>query len=115
MNVTVWPSKPTNRQTQPNDPNPPTATDGDLKPSNVLLKSQPGGLPAYPPPPGLPPADFDPSSLLAKVSDFGLSWCMDATASHVSSCHAGTMTHMSPELLLEGKASKASDVYSYGG
>lgn len=27
----------------------------------------------------------------------------------------GTMTHMAPEVLLQGKLSRASDVYAYGG
>jgi serine/threonine protein kinase len=26
----------------------------------------------------------------------------------------GTLTHMAPELLLQGRASKASDVYAFG-
>jgi serine/threonine protein kinase len=48
----------------------------------------------------------------AKVSDFGLSLHLGPEATHVSRTHAGTMTHMAPELLLAGRASKASDVYA---
>jgi serine/threonine protein kinase len=34
---------------------------------------------------------------------------------HVRCCNLqGTLTHMAPELLLHGRASKASDVYAYG-
>jgi serine/threonine protein kinase len=29
-------------------------------------------------------------------------------------CVQGTLTHMAPELLLHGRASKASDVYAFG-
>lgn len=29
-------------------------------------------------------------------------------------CQQGTLTHMAPELLLHGHASRASDVYAYG-
>jgi hypothetical protein len=46
------------------------------------------------------------------VSDFGLALHMGADATHVSSTHGGTVTHMAPELLLAARASKASDVYS---
>ncbi|KAI8467752.1 MAG: kinase-like domain-containing protein [Monoraphidium minutum] len=83
---------------------------GDLKASNVLLKSQSGAGAG----PHVSMTDFDPGCLIAKVSDFGLSRSIDASATHVSSIHAGTLTHMSPELLLDGKGSKASDVYAYG-
>jgi hypothetical protein len=34
------------------------------------------------------------------VSDFGLSLCVDPGETHVSSVHAGTLTHMAPELLM---------------
>lgn len=55
-----------------------------------------------------------PFRLVGKVSDFGLSLAMDSDITHVSHMHAGTLTHMAPELLLEGRASRASDVYAYG-
>eukprot|EP00983_Pelagomonas_calceolata_P062410 1147297-Pelagomonas_calceolata.AAC.4 len=45
----------------------------------------------------------------ACVSDFGLSVRMDLSATHVSSLFQGTLTHMSPEVLLKGTCSKASD------
>uniref|UniRef100_A0A383WJF9 Protein kinase domain-containing protein n=1 Tax=Tetradesmus obliquus TaxID=3088 RepID=A0A383WJF9_TETOB len=52
--------------------------------------------------------------VVGKVSDFGLSLCVDPGETHVSSVHAGTLTHMAPELLMHGRCSRASDVYSYG-
>eukprot|EP00775_Hariotina_reticulata_P001812 gene1812-2145_t len=52
--------------------------------------------------------------VVAKVSDFGLSLCINPDETHVSSVHAGTITHMAPELLMHGQGSKACDVYSYG-
>ncbi|KAF8057640.1 HT1 [Scenedesmus sp. PABB004] len=52
--------------------------------------------------------------VVAKVSDFGLSLCVDPGETHVSSVHAGTLTHMAPELLMQGRCSRASDVYSFG-
>lgn len=39
---------------------------------------------------------------------------METTDTHVSGMFQGTLTHMSPEVLLEGRVSKAADVYSYG-
>lgn len=39
---------------------------------------------------------------------------MDATQTHVSQMFQGTLTHMSPEMLTEGRASKAADVYAFG-
>ena len=38
---------------------------------------------------------------------------MNPTQTHVSATH-GTPTHMAPEVLMEGKLSKAGDVYSFG-
>ncbi|GLI61168.1 hypothetical protein VaNZ11_003455 [Volvox africanus] len=55
--------------------------------------------------------------LCAKVSDFGLSTMLSAsnTDSHISATTAaGSLSHMSPELLLCGHVSKANDVYAYG-
>eukprot|EP00983_Pelagomonas_calceolata_P000504 16810-Pelagomonas_calceolata.AAC.1 len=57
-------------------------------------------------------------SALFAVSDFGLSVYMDHLETHVSSLFHGTLTHMAPEVMLEGTCSKASDVYArvpYGG
>ena len=33
---------------------------------------------------------------------------------HLSHTYQGTLTHMSPELLLHGRMSKAADVYAFG-
>ncbi|KAG2449181.1 hypothetical protein HYH02_005928 [Chlamydomonas schloesseri] len=55
--------------------------------------------------------------LCAKVSDFGLSTMISTanTDTHVSATTAaGSLSHMSPELLLCGHVSKAVDVYAYG-
>lgn len=49
-----------------------------------------------------------------QVADFGLSLALDPDSTHISQMHAGTLTHMAPELLLHGRASKASDVYAFG-
>ncbi|GAX77879.1 hypothetical protein CEUSTIGMA_g5321.t1 [Chlamydomonas eustigma] len=70
----------------------------DLKSHNVMLTS--GGV--------------NVCGLLAKVADFGLSVKMDQTETHVSKCFQGTLTHMSPEMILSGYQSKAGDVYSFG-
>ena len=47
-----------------------------------------------------------------QVADFGLSRVCDEA--HVETKTYGTVTHMPPELLLEGKLSKSADVYAYG-
>lgn len=36
--------------------------------------------------------------LVAKVADFGLSLALDPGSTHISHMHAGTLTHMSPEV-----------------
>lgn len=65
--------------------------------ANVLLKSGNTG---------------DQNSFVAKVMDFGLSVSLDV-GTHVSSLVAGTASHMSPEILMEGKQTKAADVYAF--
>ena len=45
-----------------------------------------------------------------QVADFGLSFKLDRHATHISSTHNGTLTHMAPEVLMEGRQSKAADV-----
>ncbi|GIL79954.1 hypothetical protein Vretifemale_9192, partial [Volvox reticuliferus] len=76
----------------------------DLKSRNVLLKSVSGS-----------PASLGRRcSVIAKVSDFGLSLRIDNDATHVSNMYQGTTAFMAPELLLYGRVSKASDVYSFG-
>lgn len=56
----------------------------------------------------------DPRGVKAKVVDFGLSVKLGDQASHASLGFQGTVTHSAPEVLLEGKSSKLSDVYAYG-
>eukprot|EP00210_Caulerpa_lentillifera_P004240 g4044.t1 len=70
---------------------------GDLKPGNVLLRKDAS----------------DPRGFICKVGDFGLSKFL-AEDSHLETFTCGTVTHMPPELLNEGKLSSASDVYSFG-
>ncbi|EFJ51656.1 hypothetical protein VOLCADRAFT_116305 [Volvox carteri f. nagariensis] len=70
----------------------------DLKAANVLLKQQPGS-----------------GRLQAKVGDFGLSFRLEEPeATHVTKGQLGSITHMAPEVLVHGRVSKASDVYSFG-
>ncbi|GFH10260.1 mitogen-activated protein kinase kinase kinase MLT, partial [Haematococcus lacustris] len=69
----------------------------DLKARNVMLKS--GG---------------EGRTVVAKVADFGLSLKMEHMETHISSVFQGTMTHMAPEIMLEGRVSKAADVYAFG-
>ena len=45
-----------------------------------------------------------------QVADFGLSVEMEGQNTHVSGLHSGTFTHMAPEVLIEGRQSKAADV-----
>lgn len=71
---------------------------GDLKPSNILLKS----------------SRVDRRKFVAKVSDFGLSKMLFGNLDIASLNHThGTATHMAPELI-SGQVSKASDVYALG-
>ena len=42
--------------------------------------------------------------------DFGLSIKLEGSMTHVSKVFQGTTTHMAPEVLMEGKQSKAADV-----
>jgi len=92
---------------------------GDLKASNVLLDKGPafdmsgaaGSMQQQQQPQQQPRAG---TRLIGKISDFGLSLMLDADATHVSHMHGGTVTHMSPELLLHGRASRSSDVYAFG-
>ena len=52
--------------------------------------------------------------LNSQISDFGLAVKMNLNETHISGAHDGTLTHMAPEVLLEGKQSKAADVYAFG-
>ncbi|KAL0026103.1 hypothetical protein WJX79_010637 [Trebouxia sp. C0005] len=69
---------------------------GDLTSLNVLLAS----------------SDIDNRGFIAKVADFGLSRVCDEA--QIETKTYGTVTHMPPELLLDGKLSKSADVYAYG-
>ena len=71
---------------------------GDLKPQNVLLKT----------------AASDSRSFECKLGDFGLSRILRETETHVDTGSYGTVTHASPELLTEGRLTKASDVFAFG-
>ncbi|KAG2443737.1 hypothetical protein HXX76_002083 [Chlamydomonas incerta] len=70
----------------------------DLKARNIMLKS----------------SGTEGRGIVAKVADFGLSTRMEHQETHLSSCFQGTLTHMAPEVMLEGRISKAVDVYSFG-
>ena len=61
---------------------------------NILLQSQPN----------------DARTIVAKVADFGLSVQMNNIETHVSGLYQGTLSHMAPEVLLNGSQSNASDV-----
>ncbi|GIL84153.1 hypothetical protein Vretifemale_12841, partial [Volvox reticuliferus] len=69
---------------------------GDLKPSNVLLRSDP----------------TDPRGFVAVVSDFGLSRIAPLGCLEGSELY-GTVSFMAPEVI-SGYRCPASDVYSYG-
>jgi len=70
---------------------------GDLKCDNVLLQS----------------SHVDAKGFTAKVADFGLSRKL-GHSTHLSTKSFGTITHMPPELLLDGHLSSKVDVYSFG-
>ena len=48
--------------------------------------------------------------LALPCADFGLSRMLDFGQTHVDTASVGTATHASPELLLGGKLTRASDV-----
>ena len=68
---------------------------GDLCAGNVLLCSA-----------------SNERGFIAKVADFGLG--RDKLAEPVNTHTYGTVTHMPPELLIQGDLSKACDVYAFG-
>ncbi|GAX79176.1 hypothetical protein CEUSTIGMA_g6616.t1 [Chlamydomonas eustigma] len=70
----------------------------DLKARNIMLKS----------------SGQDGRGFTAKVADFGMSSQINQTEGHVSSMFQGTLTHMAPEVLMQGHISKAGDVYAFG-
>lgn len=69
---------------------------GDLTANNVLLTSVGKG------------------AVVAKVADFGLSQVLAGDQTVIKTDTFGTVTHMSPELLLEGRLTAAVDIYSLG-
>ena len=117
---------------------------GDLKPDNVLLKTDPASLPhrgaerggvsaasstntslwmvakvtllalRHPPSShrveGPPSRAEGPSLPQSQVADFGMSMNIRANKTHVSGVRQGTPLYISPEILHNGKASKAADV-----
>ncbi len=71
---------------------------GDLKPQNVLLKT----------------SGSDRRGYVCKLGDFGLSRMLGEAQTHVDTGSYGTVTHAAPELLSEGRLTKASDVFAFG-
>lgn len=69
---------------------------GDLTGNNILLAS----------------SEADDRRFTVKIADFGLS--RHASASTVDTETYGTVTHMPPELLMDGKLTKSADVYAFG-
>jgi len=49
-----------------------------------------------------------------RLADFGLSRLMDNDQSHISTQTFGTIPYMPPELLADGRMTRAVDVYSFG-
>ncbi|EFJ42183.1 hypothetical protein VOLCADRAFT_107375 [Volvox carteri f. nagariensis] len=72
----------------------------DLKATNVMLKSTGGSESGR--------------GVIAKVADFGLSVRLDPTATHMSHAFQGSLTHMAPEVMLQGHISRPADVYAFG-
>jgi len=75
---------------------------GDLKASNVLLAHR-GDAPGN---------EF--TAHVAKIADFGLAKVLDNDATHMSGVFTGTVTHLAPEALQEGRQSLSADVYAFG-
>ncbi|KAG1674214.1 hypothetical protein FOA52_013834 [Chlamydomonas sp. UWO 241] len=72
---------------------------GDLKTRNVLLRASPS----------------EPCGFISKLADFGMSMMMDTHEQTHKSCRPqGTPSHMAPELIVDGRQSKAADVYAFG-
>eukprot|EP00775_Hariotina_reticulata_P004708 gene4708-4959_t len=71
---------------------------GDLKTANVLLKG----------------STRDVRGFACKITDFGLSRVLDMDATHISTRTYGTLVYMPAELLLHGRMTQATDIYSFG-
>lgn len=76
----------------------PPRPSADLKPQNVLLKTQ--------------RADY--RGFVCKLADFGLSRLLGEQQTHIDTGSCGTTTYAAPELLVEGRLTRACDVYSFG-
>ncbi|GIM04024.1 hypothetical protein Vretimale_8658 [Volvox reticuliferus] len=74
---------------------------GDLSGWNVMLCS------------AGPAASEGGRNFVAKVADFGLSRTLEIR-SKMQTANYGTLSHMPPELVLNGTVSRAVDVYSFG-
>ncbi|KXZ48446.1 hypothetical protein GPECTOR_28g856 [Gonium pectorale] len=71
---------------------------GDLKPANILLRSNTASAYGY----------------TAKIADFGLALKLKAGESHISNIRRGTPFYIAAELVEDGRATTASDLYSFG-
>ncbi|KAL4452143.1 hypothetical protein ABPG75_007805 [Micractinium tetrahymenae] len=71
---------------------------GDLKPQNVLVKSE----------------KRDRRGYVLKLCDFGLSRMLLESQTHVNTDSYGTVSHAAPELLSTGRLTKAADIYAFG-
>ncbi|WIA16604.1 hypothetical protein OEZ85_013271 [Tetradesmus obliquus] len=71
---------------------------GDLNARNVLVRSNAAAA----------------AGLTAKLADFGLSRALKQHQTHRTTKTCGTMSHMPPEVLKEGRMSPAMDVYAFG-
>ncbi|GLI66603.1 hypothetical protein VaNZ11_010524, partial [Volvox africanus] len=71
---------------------------GDLKPANILLRSN----------------SASPYGFTAKIADFGLALKLKAGESHISNIRRGTPFYIASELVEDGRATTASDLYSFG-
>ncbi|MGO4256330.1 Stk1 family PASTA domain-containing Ser/Thr kinase [Marmoricola sp. RAF53] len=71
----------------------------DMKPENVLLAT-----------------DLDSGAGRVKVADFGLARAVNAETQHTATGGVliGTVSYLSPELVVDGKADARSDVYAVG-
>ncbi|GAX77871.1 hypothetical protein CEUSTIGMA_g5313.t1 [Chlamydomonas eustigma] len=94
---------------------------GDLKPDNVLLKTCRSNSTNSPPDNGSNGNGMFNGSVIpyglsfqAKIADFGLSKSIHGNNTHVSGVKQGTPLYVAPEILREGRSSKAADVYSFG-
>ena len=71
----------------------------DLKAGNVLLKS----------------VGYNKRGYCGKLSDFGLSRALEGPATSIHTAAVGTAAYMAPEVISEGRLSKAADVYGEAG